>query len=120
MKILFWQWRYFAFFENVQRGFIRGSLGSLTDARVEGPDGRERVLLGPAIEVVGLGGEVQMDAGGVPCATLNGMVVDPTGRVTGGGFVRGQNPVCVTFEISIEEWIPERTESGAAKVKSDG
>lgn len=102
--------------ENIHRGFVRGSLGSLTDTKVSGPGGRERMLRGPAIEVVGLSGEIRPDAAGNPVASLNGVVVDPSGRMTGGSFVRGQNPVCVTFEIAVEEWISEH--QGTLQTKS--
>jgi len=27
--------------------------------------------------------------------------------VHGGPFVAGANPVCVTFEVTLEEWLPE-------------
>ncbi len=91
--------------EGLWRGFIRGSLGSLTDACVTVAEGRERLLRGPAVEVVGLSGEIRPDASGNPVASLSGLLCAPDGTMAGGRFVRGQNPVCVTFELVIEEWL---------------
>ncbi|MBO6554244.1 MAG: DUF296 domain-containing protein [Roseitalea sp.] len=89
----------------VLNGFVRGSLGSLTDACVDCGDGSETVVYGPAVEVVGLAGEVRAASGGKPVAVLNGMIAGPDGRIGGGRFVRGKNLVCVTFELAIEEWL---------------
>lgn len=89
----------------ILHGFVRGSLGSLIDACVDCGDGSETVVYGPAVEVVGLAGEVRTAAGGKPSAVLHGMIAGPDGRIGGGRFVRGRNLVCVTFELAIEEWI---------------
>lgn len=103
--------------EGLTRGFLRGSLGSLTDATLAQPSGREDFLEGPAVEVVSLSGEVRPDAAGNPVANLSGVVLDPAGRVSAGRFVRGQNPVCVTFELTLEEWLvdEEHALSGAGR-----
>ncbi|MBL6430589.1 MAG: DUF296 domain-containing protein [Alphaproteobacteria bacterium] len=89
----------------IGRCFIRGSLGSLNDACVSLSDETVQVLRGPAVEVVGLSGEVRSDADGNPVASVTGVLAEPSGRICGGRFVRGQNPVCVTFEIVLEEWL---------------
>ena len=34
-------------------------------------------------------------------------VADTDGRVWGGRFVSGRNPVCMTFELVLEEWLPD-------------
>lgn len=91
--------------EGITRCFLRGSLGSLTDATLAQPSGRTDFLEGPAVEVVSLSGEVRPDASGNPIANLSGVVFDPGGRVSAGRFVPGQNPVCVTFELTLEEWL---------------
>ena len=39
-------------------------------------------------------------------AALTGVVADPEGNVYGGPFIAGANPVCVTFEVTLEEWLP--------------
>ncbi|MEQ8400650.1 MAG: DNA-binding protein [Roseitalea porphyridii] len=101
----------------VLNGFIRGSLGSLTDACVDCGDGSETVVYGPAVEVVGLAGEVRTAAGGEPVAVLHGMIAGPDGRIGGGRFMRGKNLVCVTFELAIEEWVVAETPDHAAELR---
>jgi len=103
--------------EGLGNAFLRGSLGSLTDACLVLPDGTTTLLKGPAIEVVSMSGEVRADASGSPEADLCGMVCTPDGVMTGGRFLRGQNPVCVTFEIALEEWVPD---DGGADAPSPG
>ena len=85
-------------------GLVRASLGSLTDACLRTAEDRDIELTGPAIEVLFLSGEIRSDAQGVPIATLSGLVADTQGETYGGVFVAGRNPVCITFELSIEEW----------------
>ncbi len=91
---------------DIRHGFVRGSLGSLTDAVLLGANGRETALEGPAIEVLSLTGEVRSGADGVPRATLAGVVADSAGHVHAGRFAPGRNPVCVTFELALEVWEP--------------
>ncbi|WP_029059585.1 PCC domain-containing protein [Stappia stellulata] len=100
--------------EGVSRCFVRGSLGSLNDACVSLSDETLQVLRGPAVEVVGMSGEVRPDADGNPVAAVTGVLAEPGGRICGGRFIRGQNPVCVTFEIVLEEWLVADTATGAA------
>jgi hypothetical protein len=38
------------------------------------------------------------------------VVADPEGKVYGGPFVLGMNPICVTFEVTLEEWLPDTTQ----------
>ena len=59
------------------------------------------------MEIVSLAGEVRAQADGSVVASLSGVVADPAGRVHGGVFVPGANPVCMTFEVTLEEWVPE-------------
>lgn len=83
---------------------VRGSLGSLNNATfaigertVEVPD------LG--LEITALYGEVRDGS-----AFLTGSVANGAGEVFSGRFVAGENPVCVTAEIALEEWIAENPE----------
>ncbi|OYW60327.1 MAG: DNA-binding protein [Rhizobiales bacterium 17-65-6] len=85
---------------------VRGSLGSLTEAVLETAGGRQVHVTGAAVETLSLGGEVRTEAG-VLQAHLSGTVSDAEGRVFGGRFVPGRNPVCVTFEVALEEWIAD-------------
>lgn len=87
--------------------FVRGALGSLVDAGLEGNDGRIIQVKGPAVEIVSLAGEVRSNENGTPCASLSGVVADPEGKVYGGLFLLGHNPICVTLEVTLEEWLPE-------------
>lgn len=86
----------------IAAALVRGSLGSLTEARLDTLGGRQVLVSGAAVETLTLAGEVR---GGR--AVLSGTVSDAEGRVFGGRFVPGGNPVCVTFEVAIEEWIAD-------------
>ncbi|MEP9376387.1 PPC domain-containing DNA-binding protein [Aquabacter sp. CN5-332] len=89
----------------ITAALVRGSLGSLTEACLEVPGGRQIQVSGAAVETLTLMGEVR-PVDGTPRARLSGTVSDADGRVFGGRFVEGRNPVCVTFEVALEEWIP--------------
>lgn len=96
--------------QGFSNAFVRGALGSLVDACLEACDGGVIEVKGPAVEIVSLAGEVRSDANGTPCASLSGVVADPEGKVYGGPFVSGLNPICMTFEVTLEEWLPETNE----------
>lgn len=93
--------------QSFNHAFVRGALGSLIDAGLETSDGSVIEIKGPAVEIVSLAGEVRSDENGTPCASLTGVVADPDGKVYGGPFVLGMNPICVTFEVTLEEWLPD-------------
>jgi len=97
----------FCLAEGFRNAFVRGALGSLVDACLSTADGRYLLVRGPAVEIVSLAGEVRVDARGAVTATLTGVVADPDGKVEGGSFVSGANPVCMTFEVTLEEWLPD-------------
>jgi len=92
--------------EGFRHAFVRGALGSLVDACLATADGGCRAIRGPAVEVVSLAGEVRPQPDGSLRAAITGVVADTDGRVHGGPFVAGANPVCVTFEVTLEEWLP--------------
>lgn len=92
--------------EGFKHAFVRGALGSLVDACLGTRDGQYRHVSGPAVEVVSLAGEVRSRHDGTVCASLTGVVADPQGHVFGGPFVAGSNTICVTFEVTLEEWLP--------------
>lgn len=93
--------------EGFRNAFVRGALGSLIDGCMEKSDGKAQFIQGPAVEIVSLAGEVRSQPDGSVRAALTGVVADPSGKVYGGPFVAGGNPVCVTFEVTLEEWLPE-------------
>jgi predicted DNA-binding protein with PD1-like motif len=77
---------------------IRGSLGSLIGAVFENGDTVSDI----ATEVLVLTGGVSPDATGSPCARIEMAVVDMHGEVHRGILARGENPVCITFELVLE------------------
>lgn len=94
--------------EGFRNAFVRGALGSLVDACLGTLNGQCIQIKGPAVEIVSLAGEVRSNSDGSLSAALTGVVADPQGNVYGGSFVAGSNPICMTFEVTLEEWLPER------------
>lgn len=92
--------------EGFRNAFVRGALGSLVDGCVSRQDGLAQHIKGPAVEIVSLAGEVREQPGGDLRASLSGVVADPQGQVYGGLFVPGLNTICITFEVTLEEWLP--------------
>ena len=92
--------------EGFKNAFVRGALGSLTDACLGTREGRYVQIKGPAVEIVSLAGEVRSGADGSMQAALTGVVADTEGNVYGGPFIAGSNPICMTFEVTLEEWLP--------------
>jgi predicted DNA-binding protein with PD1-like motif len=93
--------------EGFRNAFVRGALGSLVDACMNTPEGRYLQVKGPAVEIVSLAGEVRAAPDGSLRAALTGVVADTEGNVYGGPFVPGSNPICMTFEVTLEEWLPD-------------
>ncbi|OAN76002.1 DNA-binding protein [Sulfitobacter sp. EhC04] len=89
-----------------KNAFVRGAVGSLTDACLGTPDGKYLHVTGPAVELTNLTGEVRATDDGAVRAVLSGVVADTDGEVYGGPFIAGANPVCVTLEVTLEEWLP--------------
>jgi uncharacterized protein len=92
--------------EGFRNAFVRGALGSLVDACLGTIDGKYLRIKGPAVEIVSLAGEVRSSDDGSLQASLTGVVADTDGNVYGGPFVAGSNPICMTFEVTLEEWLP--------------
>jgi predicted DNA-binding protein with PD1-like motif len=92
--------------EGFRNAFVRGALGSLVDACMGTIDGKYLQIQGPAVEIVSLAGEVRPGEDGSLRASLTGVVADPEGNVYGGPFIAGLNPICMTFEVTLEEWLP--------------
>jgi uncharacterized protein len=92
--------------EGFKNAFVRGALGSLVDACLSTLDGNCLQIKGPAVEIVSLAGEVRENDDGSLSASLSGVVADTEGNVYGGPFVAGSNPICMTFEVTLEEWLP--------------
>jgi len=84
---------------------VRSAVGSLVDAVLEAG---EKVIQvpGPGIEILTLAGEVRPDASGAPQAELRGTIADGKAQVYGGCFRRDANPICITLELVLQEWLP--------------
>lgn len=95
--------------EGFKNAFVRGALGSLVDASLAGANDTIRQIEGPAVEIVSLAGEVRVQEDGSLKASLSGVVADPKGDVYGGVFVSGMNMICMTLEVTLEEWLPGAT-----------
>ncbi len=93
--------------EGFKNAFVRGALGSLVDGCLGTLDGKYLQIAGPGVEIVSLAGEVRSKGDGSLCASLTGVVADTEGNVYGGPFVAGSNPICMTFEVTLEEWLPD-------------
>lgn len=105
----------FCLAEGFRNAFVRGALGSLVDGCLHTADGKFLVIKGPAVEIVSLAGEVRSTGDGSIRAALSGVIADTQGNVYGGPFVAGSNPICMTFEVTLEEWLPELAQCEAAK-----
>lgn len=94
----------------IAHAVVRSAVGSLVDAALGYGEGDSMTLItveGPGIEILTLAGEVRPDEDGKPMATLRGTISDSDASVYGGEFVRGGNPICITLEIALQEWLPE-------------
>lgn len=94
--------------EGFRHAFVRGALGSLVDGCLGTLDGRYVQVKGPAVEIVSLAGEVRLQDDGSLRASLTGVIADIEGNIYGGPFISGSNTICMTFEVTLEEWLPDR------------
>ena len=90
------------------RAVIRAGIGSLNDARFDS-GGRQVSVTGPGLEILTLSGEIAPDSSGHPKAELSGAVCDAKGEVKGGRFRRGENIICITLELMLQEWLAVET-----------
>lgn len=84
---------------------VRSAVGSLVDAVLEVGEKTLQVP-GPGIEILTLAGELRPGKDGVPAAELRGTIADGKAQVYGGRFRRGANPICITLELVLQEWLP--------------
>ena len=92
--------------QGLRQALVRCGLGSLVDACLDLPGGARLPVVGPAVEVLSLFGEVRRQADGAVRADVSAVVVDAAGQVRSGVLVAGANPVFATFEVTLEEWLP--------------
>ena len=80
-------------------GRVCGGVGSLIGARfTDAPE-----MSDYATEVYVRAGTIAADAAGTLTATADVSLVSLTGALAAGRLVRGDNPVLITFEVSVEE-----------------
>ena len=84
-----------------RNAIVRSAVGSLVDSGLQTGQGETRHQ-GPGIEILSLGGEVTDGT-----VTLRGTISKPDKSVHGGAFVRGENPICITLELVLQEWLPD-------------
>lgn len=92
----------------LQQAIVRSAVGSLVDAVLEAGEKTVEVP-GPGIEILTLGGELRTGPDGEPQANLSGTIADGKAQVYGGRFRRGANPICITLELVLQEWLPSGT-----------
>lgn len=93
--------------EGFSRALVRGAVGSLLDAALGYGAGKRLDVEGPGVEILTLAGEVRPDAAGKAEARLTGTISDSKAQVYGGRFLPDANPICITLELVLQEWIPE-------------
>lgn len=84
-----------------RKAVVRAGLGSLIGARLTDHTGVLREVDGPGTEVVSLTGFVRTGDKGLE-AQLTTTLVDRHGAVHSGHLLPGENPVAVTFELTIQ------------------
>ncbi|ATU95614.1 hypothetical protein BLM14_28230 (plasmid) [Phyllobacterium zundukense] len=80
----------------IAKAFLRGGIGSLIGARYMDGSRVEDI----ATEVFVTDGFVSAQS---PGTFLEIAMVDTKGNITHGSLLRGENPVCITFELCLEE-----------------
>ena len=94
----------------IASGVVRAAVGSLVDAALGYGEAENTSIItveGPGIEILTLAGELRPDENGRARALLQGTISDADAKVYGGTFLRGANPICITLELVLQEWIPE-------------
>ena len=89
----------------LRNAVVRSAVGSLVDAALQAGD-KTIAVPGPGIEILTLSGELRSDAKGGLRAELSGTIADGKAQVYGGRFRRGENPICITLELVLQEWLP--------------
>ncbi len=79
---------------------VRSAVGSLNDASLS-VAGKAFLHEGPGVEILSLNGEIEEGR-----ARLRGAVSTPQQTVHGGEFRRGENAICITLELVLQEWVP--------------
>jgi uncharacterized protein len=86
--------------QGFRHAVVRTAVGSLVDASLSYGEKARRAVEGPGIEILTLMGEVRDGR-----ADLRGTISDKDANVFGGRFVKGENPICITLELVLQEWV---------------
>lgn len=86
----------------IRDAVVRTAVGSLVDAALGYGADRRIDVAGPGVEILTLSGGL---TDGV--ADLRGTISDSGARVYGGRFLKGGNPICITLELVLQEWVAE-------------
>jgi predicted DNA-binding protein with PD1-like motif len=84
--------------KGIRRARFRGGVGSTIGARLE----NGKVVENFATEVYVRGGEIVANTHGNLHASVDVGLIDYTGAIAEGRYVRGDNPVLMTFELVLE------------------
>jgi len=84
---------------------VKSAVGSLNNAMLNTANGDIRHD-GIGIEILSLNGDVCLDQNGDLIANLSGIISRPDQQVFGGRFVKGENIICITIELVLQEWLP--------------
>ena len=87
--------------QGFRHAVVRTAVGSLVDASLGYGESGRRAVEGPGIEILTLMGEIRDGR-----ADLRGTISDKDANVFGGRFVKGENPICITLELVLQEWVP--------------
>ena len=97
---------------NIKNGFISSCIGSLrrssffTVVPLENKMGAgysTPIILDGPLELLSAQGTIGQDEKGNPFVHLHGLVGDQEGRIHGGHFIKGENPILITCEITISQ-----------------
>jgi predicted DNA-binding protein with PD1-like motif len=83
---------------NIKRAKVRGGVGSTIGARLEGGE----VVENFATEIYVRSGTIEPGPGGSPVVRVDIGLVDYTGGMAEGRYIRGDNPVLMTFELVLD------------------
>ncbi|WP_120003430.1 PCC domain-containing protein [Nesterenkonia muleiensis] len=83
------------------KAVVRAGLGSLIGARLTDATGQVRQVDGPGTEIITLTGFVKTGDNGLE-AQLTTTLVDRHGEIHSGRLLPGENPVAVTFELTLQ------------------
>ncbi len=86
--------------QGIRNAVVRTAVGSLVDAALSFGKAGRRDVAGPGVEILTLSGSLTEGA-----ADLRGTVSDSSARVYGGRFIKGANPICITLELVLQEWL---------------